>query len=140
MSIDIEWARAQMKAADLLQPTQSAVERLLVELDKMMLSDAATTAVTATFTRLAQGHALVTEQAHPSEVWVQARPGSLVVADEVRVKADAYDGVVGTNHNGRRGNIVAIRYGNVYVKYHDNRAATAESMHHKPAALEKRMR
>jgi hypothetical protein len=128
-----------MKAADLLQPTQAAVEKLLGTLDRMKLTEAASDAAVATFSRLARGHALVTEQETVDEVWEQARPGNLVLADQVRVKADAYSGTIGAANNGRRGKIVGIRYGNIYVKYTD-KGNGVDAMHHKPAALEKRVR
>jgi hypothetical protein len=139
VSIDIEWARDQMKAADLLQPTQAAVEKLLSTLDKMNLTESASDAAVATFSRLARGHALVTAQETVDEVWEQARPGNLVLGDQVRVKTDAYSGTIGQVNNGRRGRIVGIRYGNIYVKYTDEGYGT-DSIHHKPSALEKRVR
>lgn len=129
-----------MQAADLLQPTQAGVEKLLETLNAMQLSESASNAVTATFVRLARGIALVAEQATVDEVWEQARPGNIVMGNEVRVKTDAYSGNLGMAHNGRRGKIVGIRYGNIYVKYTDGRENTIEAMHHKPTALEKRVR
>lgn len=134
---DIEWARAQMKAAGLVQPTQAAVEKLLKALDAMQLSITAENDVVSTFAKLAVGTALVAEQETVDEVWEQARAGNLVLADEVRVKTDAYAGELGVAHNGRRGRVVGIRYGNIYIKYY---GVSGDGMHHKPAALEKRVR
>lgn len=94
--------------------------------------------VLSIFSSLAQGHALVVDD--PDAVWVPARRGALVVRDRVRVRADAYDGRDGVFHNSREGVIVAIRSGNIHVRYSDDLEPSFGFVKHEPHALEKRIR
>jgi hypothetical protein len=70
---------------------------------------------------------------------VPAQAGFLVVADEVRVKWNAFDGDKGKIHNGRRGKIVSIRYGDIIVKTTDGKEPVLEGFHYTPQQLEKRV-
>ncbi len=92
------------------------------------------------FYELAQGHSLVVPDDDKSAVWVQAKPGNLVVADRVRVRRDAYEGSAGIMHNGRSGVITAMRYGDIYVRYTDDREPSYGGIRHAPRALEKRVK
>lgn len=89
-----------------------------------------------TVTELAKGHNIAPE--NPGEVWVQAKPGVLVIRDVVRVKTDAYSGETGSMHNGKHGVITAIRYGDIHVLY--DGVTGANTVRHSPHALEKRIR
>jgi hypothetical protein len=89
------------------------------------------------FSKIALGHAIVKE--NKNENWVPAQAGSLVVADEVRVKWNAFDGDKGKIHNGRRGKIVSIRYGDIIVKTTDGKEPMLEGFHYTPQQLEKRV-
>jgi hypothetical protein len=91
------------------------------------------------FTKLAQGHALVAP-ADNNEQWVPLKPGNVVIRDLVRVKFDAYSGEAGQHHNNRRGRVVAIRHGDIIVKYDDGKQPPGDGVHHSPHALEKRIR
>ena len=63
----------------------------------------------------------------------------IVVADEVRVKWNAFDGEMGKLHNGRRGKVVSIRYGDIIVKTTDGKEPVLEGFHYTPQQLEKRV-
>jgi hypothetical protein len=89
------------------------------------------------FSKIALGHAIVKE--NKNENWVSAQAGALVVADEVRVKWNAFDGEKGKIHNGRRGKIVSIRYGDIIVKTTDGKDPVLEGFHYTPQQLEKRV-
>jgi hypothetical protein len=73
------------------------------------------------------------------ERWVPAQSGQIVVADEVRVKWNAFDGDMGKLHNGRRGKVVSIRYGDIIVKTTDGKDPVLEGYHYTPQQLEKRV-
>jgi hypothetical protein len=94
--------------------------------------------VVALFNSISLGHSILPEK--PDEVWVDAQPGSIIVADEVRVKADAYDGSTGAIHNGRRGRVVAVRYGDIIFKSEDGKEPLLDGAHYSPHQLQKRVR
>jgi len=91
------------------------------------------------FSKLSLGHALVSETVGP-EIWEDARPGFIKVADIVRVKHDAFDGDIGNLHNGRVGKIVAIRSGDVIINSIDDVSPEIKGAHYSPNKLEKRVR
>ena len=89
------------------------------------------------FSKLALGHAIVKED--KNETWVPAQAGQIVVSDEVRVKWNAFDGDQGKIHNGRRGKVVSIRYGDIIVKTTDGKEPVLDGFHYTPQQLEKRI-
>lgn len=89
-----------------------------------------------TVVSLSLGHNIAVTD--PDAVWVQAKPGMLVIRDRVRVKNDAYSGETGLQHNGKEGYITAIRYGDIHVLY--DGATGANTVRHSPHVLEKRVR
>lgn len=91
------------------------------------------------FSKLSLGHALVNEPTD-LEIWEDARPGFIKVADIVRVKHDAFDGEIGNLHNGRVGKIVAIRSGDVIINSIDDVSPEIKGAHYAPNKLEKRVR
>jgi hypothetical protein len=68
---------------------------------------------------------------------VQVQPGFIKVSEVVRVKADAFDGELGALHNGRKGVVVGVRYGDVIIKSTDGKEPILEGAHYPPAKLEK---
>jgi hypothetical protein len=92
------------------------------------------------FSKLALGTVLVQPEVASNEVWIPALPGQLVVGDEVRVLANAFSDSVGVSHNGRRGRVVAIRYGDVIFKSTDGKEPVLEGTHYSPYKLEKRIK
>ena len=136
--VNIEWVRAQMEEAKVKVGVGNAILKLLEEWEGMKLSDNQTKDVIDLFSRLALGHSIVPEK--PDELWVDAQPGSILVGDEVRVKADAYDGSTGAMHNGRRGKVVGVRYGDIIFKSMDDKTPVLDGAHYTPHLLQKRIR
>jgi len=131
-----KWAHSQMEEAKVAQPIETAVLRLLEVWWTQNHTNESRTLTLDTFNRLARGWTLVL--ADPvEERWVQAKPGMIVRSNIVRVKSDAYQGDAGEVHNGRRGRVVAIRYGDIIVKYEDGKHPAFEGVHHSPHVLEK---
>lgn len=93
--------------------------------------------IIAIFSKLSLGHAMVKEE--KGETWVQVTAGSIVLADYVRIKYDAFDDKSGKDYNGRRGRIVGIRYGDIIVKSDDNKVPLLDGIHLRPDQLEKRL-
>ena len=91
------------------------------------------------FSKLAAGENIY-EDKTVDEVWVPAMPGQLTVGDEVRVLSNAFSDKAGVTHNGRRGKIIAIRYGDVIFKSTDGKTPDLEGVHYSPYKLEKRVR
>jgi hypothetical protein len=92
------------------------------------------------FSKLALNQALSEAGEPADEVWVQAMPGFIVVGDEVRVKKDAFSDSSGTIHNGRRGKVTGIRYGDIIVNITDNKQPALNGVHYSPDRLEKRVK
>jgi hypothetical protein len=88
---------------------------------------------------LALGHALVSI-VEEDEVWVDAVPGQIKRADEVRVKLNAFEGKTGQIHNGRRGKVVDLRSGDVIFKSTDNKNPLLDGVHYSAYNLEKRIK
>lgn len=134
-----DWARAQMTEVGYAQPIRTAIERLLeVWWTQNHTQESAETTLVG-FSSLAQGHSLIT-RSPTEEVWVPLKPGNVVIRDLVRVRNDAYKADTGRMHNGRRGAVVGIRYGDVIVRYDDGKQPPFDGIHHSPHALEKRVR
>lgn len=141
-----DWAREQLNAVGINPSVNSnyrqvtdAVLRLLEYWETIDHDPALENTILKLFDRLARGHALVEQQ---DEVWVPLQPGQVAVRDTVRVKADAFTGDYGRVHNGRRGEIIAIRRGDIMVAYRDGKEPKTPDMgiHHSMAVLEKRIR
>lgn len=136
------WAREQMSKAGVPQGLQLLIEKLLGTYWQQAAQDeydpATAENVLGVFSELAKGHTLISE--NEEEVWVAAKSGSLTVGEEIRVKRNAYDGPAGLVHNGRRGVITAIRYGDIHVRYTDGEELNTPFIKHPPSALEKRVK
>ena len=136
--VNIDWVRAQMEEAKVKVGVGNAVLKLLEQWGTMKLSDNQTKDTVDLFSKLALGHSIVPEK--PDELWVDAQPGGIIVGDEVRVKADAYDGSTGAIHNGRRGKVVGVRYGDIIFKSMDDKTPVLDGAHYTPYLLQKRIR
>lgn len=139
--INREWVIEQLEAAKVKVGSGKAILKLLdawAEIPK--LSDNMTEEVLNVFPKLARGHVLKTEENEDDYRWEDLQPGQITVGDVVRVKADAFDGNLGAMHNGRRGKVVAVRYGDVIFKSTDNRDPILDGVHYSPYKLEKRYR
>lgn len=136
--VDYTWVREQMQAARVKVGTGNAVLKLLETWESLKLTDNQVKEVLQYFSVFAQGHAVVED--NPDEVWVMARPGSIVIGDEVRIKGDAFSGDTGKLHNGRRGKVVGIRYGDIIFKSTDNKTPVIDGAHYSPHHLEMRVK
>lgn len=134
--LDMDWVKSQLQAAKVRKPVGDATMALVELFDSFEnLTPEFKEKTIEMFSKLALGHVFIEE--NKNEVWVQARPGQITVADQIRVAANAYDGELGMMHNGRRGVVVGIRYGDVIMKTTDGLEPVLEGAHHSPHKLEK---
>jgi hypothetical protein len=133
------WARDQLEVAEATEGETRLVMRMLEQWweDGLSGSDDVWRAL-GMFETLARGKALEPPRQAGFD-WTQAQPGRLVVRDYVRVRLDAYEGATGKQHNGRSGPIVAIRHGDIIVRYDDGGPVPAMGVRHSPHVLEKRI-
>ena len=136
--VDLEWVKAQMTAARIRRGSGDAVLKLLAVWEEINLTDELSEEAVTVFKSLALNHSLI--EPYKDEVWVPAQPGQIKVADQVRVKSDAFTGETGRVHNGRRGVIVAIRSGDVIVRSNDDIEPVLDGVHYSPYNLEKRVK
>lgn len=139
--INREWIIEQLEAAKVKVGSGKAILKLLdawAEIPK--LSDNMTEEVLTVFPQLARGYTLKVEENEDDYVWLPLQPGQITVGDIVRVKSDAFDDNLGTVHNGRRGKVVAVRYGDVIFKSIDDKEPVLDGVHYSPYKLEKRYR
>lgn len=142
--VDMNWVKQQLTENRTKRVVGDSVIKLLNTWTEIKNTDpdpdkdqANLSQVVELFSKIALGHAIVKE--NKNENWVPAQAGSLVVADEVRVKWNAFDGDKGKIHNGRRGKIVSIRYGDIIVKTTDGKEPMLDGFHYTPQQLEKRV-
>lgn len=139
--VNFEWVKQQLEEAKAKVGSGNAVLNLLETWSKeVKLSPNLAKEAIEMFSKLALNEALTTPQVDKDEVWVPARPGDLVVGDEVRVATNAFKDSTGAIHNGRRGKIIAIRYGDIIFKSTDGKQPDLEGVHYAPERLEKRIK
>ncbi len=137
--INFDWVRQQMQDAKVKIGTGTALLALLETWNAQNLSENQVKETIEYFSKLAAGENIYEDKA-VDEVWVPAMPGQLTVGDEVRVLSNAFSDKAGVTHNGRRGKIIAIRYGDVIFKSTDGKSPELEGVHYSPYKLEKRVR
>ena len=142
--VDMNWVKQQLTENKTKRVVGDTVIKLLNTWTEVKGTDpdpekdqANLSQVIELFSKIALGHAIVKE--NKNENWIPAQAGSLVVADDVRVKWNAFDGEKGMIHNGRRGKIVSIRYGDIIMKTTDGKEPMLEGYHYTPQQLEKRV-
>jgi hypothetical protein len=135
MGLDMSWVKTQLQAAKVRKPVGDATIALIELFDSFTLTDEQRAKVMEMFSLLGLGHAYV--KTNKNELWTPVRPGDIKTADEVRVRADAYEGETGTLHNGRRGVVVGVRYGDVIIRSTDGKSPALEGAHYPPQMLEK---
>lgn len=136
--VNFEWVKEQLEAARVKVGSGKAIIALLEEWEKLKLSENMSKETIKVFSKLALNQSIhVSEE--KDEVWVPLQPGQITVGDEVRVLADAFDGKLGPVHNGRRGRVVAVRYGDVILKSTDGKTPELDGAHYSPYKLEKRV-
>jgi hypothetical protein len=131
----MNWVKAQLQAAKVRKPVGDATIALIELFDSFTLTDEQRAKSMEMFSLLGLGHAYV--KTNKNELWMPVRPGDIKTADEVRVRADAYEGETGTVHNGRRGVVVGVRYGDVIIRSTDGKSPALEGAHYPPQMLEK---
>jgi hypothetical protein len=136
--VNFDWVKGQMQEAKVKVGVGTAILKLLETWNEMKLSNNQVKETVELFTKLAVNHSILPEK--PDEVWADAQPGAILVGDEVRVKSDAYDGDTGVIHNGRRGKVVGVRYGDIIFKSNDGKMPVLDGTHYTPYQLQKRVR
>ena len=137
--VNFDWVRQQMQDAKVKIGTGTALLALLETWNTQKLSDNQVKETIEFFSKLAAGE-VIYEDKTVDEVWIPAQPGQLTVGDEVRVLSNAFSDKAGVTHNGRRGKIIAIRYGDIIFKSTDGKLPELEGVHYSPYKLEKRIR
>lgn len=139
----LDWAVAQLKAAGISQHVEDSVMVLLTVFYSQEHDVTERGQVLDLFDSLAHLHAVVVHS-NGTEVWAPARLGAVSVGDNVRVRRNAFndDNPQAIYHNGRRGVIIAIRRGDIYVGYRDGREPPSPDtgLRFPAGMLEKRMR
>lgn len=139
--IDKQWVLEQLEAAKVKVGSGKAILKLLETWDEIPeLSDNMVKEILTVFPKLAQRHALKVEENEDDYMWIPLQPGQVNIGDVIRVKADAYSDKLGPIHNGRRGTVVAVRYGDIIVNSTDDKAPELKGVHYSPYKLEKRVR
>jgi hypothetical protein len=133
--LDMDWVKSQLQAAKVRKPVGDATMKLIELFDSFDITKEYKEKTIEMFSILAKGHVVVKEK--KDETWVQVQPGDIRVTEIVRVKADAFDGSLGTIHNGRRGVVVGVRYGDVIIKSNDGKEPILDGAHYPPQKLEK---
>lgn len=133
--IDINWAKSQLEQAKVSVGTGNSVVKLLEFWVNLEHEDKDDEKVLELFSKLSKSVSV--SETPSNEVWEQARPGFIRVGDEVRVLSNAFDGELGQIHNGRRGRVVAVRYGDIIIKTTDGKEPILDGSHYAPYKLEK---
>jgi phosphoribosyl-ATP pyrophosphohydrolase len=136
--VDMEWIKNQLQNAKVKKMVGDSVIKLLQTWEEVKITEKLEQEAIEVFYKLANNQALVKES--KEEVWTSVIPGQVKVADEVRVKLDAFTGELGRLHNGRRGRVVAVRYGDVIIKSTDGKEPLLDGAHYSPYKLDKLVR
>lgn len=139
--VNNEWIKQQLEEAKVRVGSGRAILRLLETWDSLGdLTDNISKETIEIFSRLALGKTAKDPKPVGDEVWVPALPGQISVGDEVRVLTDAFSDKTGVIHNGRRGKVTAVRYGDVIFKSTDGKSPNLDGIHYSPYKLEKRIK
>jgi hypothetical protein len=137
--VNYEWIKQQLQEAKVKVGSGNAVMKLLQTWESMEnLSPGLAKEAAEVFSKLALNRSIIATKDDPNELWVPAQPGQIKVGDEVRVLLDAFSDSTGVLHNGRRGKVIAVRYGDVIIDSTDGRAPELKGVHYSPYKLEKK--
>lgn len=136
--VDTDWVKQQFIAAKVKKSVGLAVLDMLTAWEPVEMSPEDLKSVLDIFSKVALGHSII--ETPKTELWVQAQAGQLSVGDIVRVRHDAFNGVLGANQNGRPGVVAAIRSGDIIFNSTDGAIPILDGIHYRPAQLEKRLR
>jgi hypothetical protein len=136
LEIDLNWVKKQLTQAKTKRVVGDSVIHLLDQVKYLpTMSEADLKNSIEIFSKLSLGYSLIQE--NKNEKWVPVAPGQIKVADEVRVKFDAFTGNAGVLNNGRRGRIVAVRSGDIIFKSTDGKEPLIDGAHYVAQCLEK---
>lgn len=139
--VNYEWIKQQLQEAKVKVGSGNAILKLLETWESFdKLTPGLAKETVDIFSRLALGKTAVEPKTPVDEVWIPLQPGQIVVGDEVRVLSDAFSDKSGVLHNGRRGKVIAIRYGDVIFNSTDNKEPALQGVHYSPYKLEKRIK
>lgn len=136
--VNYEWVAQQLTEANVRVGTGNAVMTMLKAWESIDVTPEQGKDIFDILGKLALNYALV--ESTGEQIWVGAQPGQIKVGDVVRVAHNAFDGDLGTLHNGRVGKIIAIRSGDVLFKSTDGKTPSLDGAHYSPYKLEKRVR
>lgn len=132
-----QWVFQQLTDKKASKAAGDAAIELLKVWENLKLTSANKKEAVEIFTKLSMNQPLVVP-ADENEFWIQARPGDIKVGDEMMVLPNAYEEPeLATIHNGRRGKVVRISYGDIILKYTDGKEPAVEGAHHSPWRLQK---
>lgn len=133
-----QWVFQQLTEKKATKAAGDAAIELLKSLEKIKgLEDSQVKEAIDLFKKLAVGEPLVLPTKE-NEHWVPARAGAIKVGDTMMVLPDAYDNPeLAVIHNGRRGRVVRISYGDIILKYTDGKEPSIDGAHHAPHKLQK---
>lgn len=136
-----QWILEQLEAAKVKVGSGKAILKLLETWkDLPKLSPAIISEILDVFPKLVLGQPFTVEEDEDDYHWVDVQPGNIKVGEVVRVKVDAFSEKLGTIHNGRRGTVVGVRYGDVIINDTDGKTPPLKGVHYSPYKLEKRIR
>ena len=139
--VNYEWIKQQLQEAKVKVGSGNAVMKLLQTWESMEnLSPGLAKEAVEVFSKLALNRSIIVTKEEPNEAWVPAQAGQIIVGDEVRVIADAFSDSTGVMHNGRRGRVIAVRYGDIIVNSTDGKSPELKGVHYSPYRLEKKIR
>jgi hypothetical protein len=139
--VNYEWVKQQLQDAKVKVGSGNAILKLLETWESFeKLTPGLAKETVEIFSRLAMSRPAVDPKDPVDEVWIPLQPGQIVVGDEVRVLSDAFTDKSGVMHNGRRGKVAAIRYGDVIFNSTDGKEPELKGVHYSPYKLEKRVR
>lgn len=139
--IDKQWVLEQLEAAKVKVGSGKAIMKLLETWDEIPeLSDNMVNEILTVFPQLAKRHVLKVEENDDDFMYIPLQPGQVTVADVIRVKSDAFSDKLGPIHNGRKGTVVAVRYGDIIINSTDGKSPELKGVHYSPYKLEKRVR
>ena len=138
--VNYEWVAQQMQEAKVKVGSGNAVIKLLQTWEGMeTLSPGLAKEAAEVFSKLALNKPILEPKEDPNEAWAPVQPGNIKVGDDVRVLSDAFSDSTGVIHNGRRGKVIAVRYGDVIINSNDNKEPELKGVHYSPYKLEKKV-
>jgi hypothetical protein len=139
--VNYEWVKQQLQEAKVKVGSGNAVMKLLETWETMdKLSPGLAKEAAEVFSKLAINKPInEPKDEDPSIIWAPVQPGQIKVGDDVRVLSDAFSDSTGVLHNGRRGRVIAVRYGDVIINSTDNKSPELKGVHYSPYKLEKKV-